>query len=621
MEDLSSSEALLSDGECICRLELELLRSLRRNCCLLWFLVALLFLSLAVCVFGEWFLPRLVQKKLRDNAVVDSMEAEGFRSWEGNARPGDPEVHFDLYVWDLQNPKEVAAYGHQPILIKKGPYAFKEYRKRFNVSFLEDGNVVAFYEQQYFVFDEERTAPGLGVDDTFTTVNLALQGMWSNEQLSGVSEKLGKWFKKDIMKGLMCKSWEEKLPGYSESVQYTPFVEAPVIGYLFGFRDEPLLVKLQGWLDSHIPKFIMTPPSINTNFPGMGVLNYSDEADTIRRTNINYMFTGKNDTSMIGHYIKWRNMSSVYVCSDPPVNHSSNLLPACPNFQHEWTDEQAKSNGWLPLWGSSEANQVKGTDLLHWALNNASEKLVAFVDNIYRWAYVEDIWGEARKSPDVYGVPVRKYGLRNADLLNSTNNPENTAYYAFGPNGLMNLSRVASNHLPFFISKAHFLDADPALLDAVYGLSPNKEEHDTYLLINEMSGATVGVKQGLQMNGLIRNFDLAGDKCNPVFNFMPCCKPYQLKDWSHNWNVTYTKGYDGLYLPMAYVMRNLKLTESQASLLNKAYLASKVPNYIRFIGFPFVGLIVITILLASIYRKRIIQKMRQLTETPDMDSV
>jgi hypothetical protein len=91
-----------------------------------------------------------------------------------------------------------------------------------------------------------------------------------------------------------------------------------------------------------------------------------------------------------------------------------------------------------------------------------------------------------------------RYAVQNKDSENITQNPEEAwQYNQYGPYGLQNLTTVAT--LPFFLSKPHFLDADPALLAAVVGLSPNREIHDTTLDIEPNTGALCRVQNRAQV--------------------------------------------------------------------------------------------------------------------------
>jgi hypothetical protein len=91
-----------------------------------------------------------------------------------------------------------------------------------------------------------------------------------------------------------------------------------------------------------------------------------------------------------------------------------------------------------------------------------------------------------------------RYSVQNKDAENITQNPsEAWQYNQYGPSGLQNLTTVAT--LPFFLSKPHFLDADPALVAAVVGLSPNRAIHDTTLDIEPNTGALCRVQNRAQV--------------------------------------------------------------------------------------------------------------------------
>lgn len=53
---------------------------------------------------------------------------------------------------------------------------------------------------------------------------------------------------------------------------------------------------------------------------------------------------------------------------------------------------------------------------------------------------------------------------------------------------------------PVFISKPHFLDADPYYASRVAGMQPNRSLHDENLMIEPMSGVAMQVVQRGQLN-------------------------------------------------------------------------------------------------------------------------
>lgn len=177
---------------------------LRRNACGIGALVSVSVLILTLTLVSMFAIRPLVEKQVIAQTIVDSEDAKGFNTWAGYDMP---DIYYELYVFDIENPA-AAANGSEKVRVKEvGPYAFKEYRIKHNITFSEDGNVVSYYQWQYYVFDESRSSPGLKENDTFMTVNLALQGIISNPQLDIL--KIFNW-KNDLIKGLVCEAWEKR---------------------------------------------------------------------------------------------------------------------------------------------------------------------------------------------------------------------------------------------------------------------------------------------------------------------------------------------------------------------------------------------------------------------------
>ena len=76
-------------------------------------------------------------------------------------------INYFLYFFDLQN-EEAVLQGAQPIVTELGPYAFREYYNKFDISWTDDGDTVTYNTQRYYVFDPENTDPGLSLSDKIT---------------------------------------------------------------------------------------------------------------------------------------------------------------------------------------------------------------------------------------------------------------------------------------------------------------------------------------------------------------------------------------------------------------------------------------------------------------------
>jgi hypothetical protein len=124
------------------------------------------------------------------------------------------------------------------------------------------------------------------------------------------------------------------------------------------------------------------------------------------------------------------------------------------------------------------------------------------VNDVYRSSYA--IF--EKTTDDWHGVTLRRYGVNPKDAENATMNPEQAQFYNFSPDGLGNLTQVAT--LPLFISKPHFLDADPWYVSSLVGMQPNRDIHDVYLDVEPNTGALFRVRNRCQTNYQLNSYHL-----------------------------------------------------------------------------------------------------------------
>ncbi len=70
------------------------------------------------------------------------------------------------------------------------------------------------------------------------------------------------------------------------------------------------------------------------------------------------------------------------------------------------------------------------------------------------------------------------------------NTSQDPGFYPNGPSGVLNISCVVQANVPLFVSKPHFLDADPDYLKNISGLHPDRAEHDSYVGVEPITGNT-----------------------------------------------------------------------------------------------------------------------------------
>jgi hypothetical protein len=260
----------------------------------------------------------------------------------------------------------------------------------------------------------------------------------------------------------------------------------------------PVLEKVGGLLGMEIPWSVA--------MPGAG-FNYTSIDDARRRRTKDTFKTGKKNPNQVSQFVYYQNMSLYHTCilpanSPQQAGYQQGVnFPACTAYQNDWTEAQAEKMGYTLPWASDYANRIQGTDGNMYGRPMRAPKLQAFSADIYRGAYLEH-----NEDDEWNGIKVRSYYIQSKDMNNVSQTPSNWQYYSFGPKGLLNITKAVN--IPVFISFPHFYQADPRLVTAVKGLSPNPDAHASYLWMEPQTGLLVSAKKRLQVNYEIHDYAL-----------------------------------------------------------------------------------------------------------------
>ena len=191
----------------------------------------------------------------------------------------------------------------------------------------------------------------------------------------------------------------------------------------------------------------------------------------------------------------------VYNMSDKDIHTTSKILNGRKNVSDLGQYTQWQGFAKLPYWSTPDAAVINGTEGLFFAPNlDKTKPITTFVDDLFRanpMVYVDE--------EEVMGLNTYKYEIPQYVMMNATNNPLNKGFYAYGPDGMMNLT--AAVMAPVFVSKPSFLDSEDWLLKEVEGLPPaNKTTMDTNLWVEPITGALVKATKQLQANVMIENY-------------------------------------------------------------------------------------------------------------------
>ncbi|XP_033110376.1 lysosome membrane protein 2-like isoform X2 [Anneissia japonica] len=132
-------------------------------------LIVLLVIGCFISLIGVALIP--VANKVIDDMVVDQIVLKngstGYENWIDAPVP----VYIQFWVWDCINSLEVMK-GEKPYFVQKGPYSYREYWPKENITFY-DNHTISYTAPKTYVFEPSMSV-GDPLEDKFTTLNVPL---------------------------------------------------------------------------------------------------------------------------------------------------------------------------------------------------------------------------------------------------------------------------------------------------------------------------------------------------------------------------------------------------------------------------------------------------------------
>lgn len=364
----------------------------------------------------------MIHSRLKQEITLTE-KSQVFEAWKNPP----PPVYMEYYFFNVTNPEEFLAGGKAAVK-QIGPYTYREYRPRENVTFLENGTKVYALNPKSFVFVREKSV-GDPEADIVRTINIPYVAVMS--ELHSYNFLLRTF-----------------VSAYMNSLGVDLFLTKTVHEYLWGFK-HPLLAKIH-----------KLRPEVDEYFGLMWKKNGTHEGEFVFHTGEqNYLDYGKIDT--------WNGLREM-----------------------SW-------------WSSKQSNMINGTDgaVFH-PLINRNELLYIFAADLCRsihLAYVNDV--------EVKGIQAYRFAPPNDVLMSPTENPTNEGFCVPAGDclgtGVLKVS-VCREGAPVVVSFPHFYQADPKYINAVDGLNPNKEEHETYLDLQPTTGVPIRACKRAQINVIVK---------------------------------------------------------------------------------------------------------------------
>ncbi|XP_019796071.1 platelet glycoprotein 4 [Tursiops truncatus] len=390
-----------------------------RNCGL----IAGAVIGAALAVFGGILMPvgdMLIEKTIKKETVLE----EGTIAFKNWVKTGTT-VYRQFWIFDVQNPEEVAVNSSKIKVKQRGPYTYRvRYLAKENITHDSETHTVSFLQPNGAIFE-----PSLSVgteNDTFTVLNLAVAAaphLYPNVFIQGVLNSLIKKSKSSMFQKRTLKE------------------------LLWGYKD-PFL--------SLVPYPI--PTTVGVFYP------YNNTADGVYK-----VFSGKDDISKVAIIDTYK----------------------------------GKKN--LSYW-PSYCDMINGTDAASFPpFIEKTQVLQFFSSDICRSIYA--VFGA---EINLKGIPVYRFGLPSLAFASPVLNPDNHCFCTekiISKNctsyGVLDIGKCKDGK-PVYISLPHFLYASPDISQPIEGLSPNEEEHSTYLDVEPITGFTLRFAKRLQINILVK---------------------------------------------------------------------------------------------------------------------
>jgi hypothetical protein len=252
-----------------------------------------------------------------------------------------------------------------------------------------------------------------------------------------------------------------------------PFIQTTVNDYVWGFDSDLLL-----WVNQTFGSLI--PNTTINSYVAVQNNDTSEQAVRSRLKQKDGYQTAKNNPNLLNDYYKFR------------------------------------GNSTLSIWGSDDANQVKGSDGLGFQVDiRGYPPLEVWVDNIYRHVHFL-----SNQTAPVKGINTNVYFLDIDDYSNT-----HSEYYLNAPSGVSNLTAVneitQGSPIPILVSQPHFFSADPSYSRAIEILPPNDQtdlnKHNTFIFVEPHTGLTLRAYKRLQVNLQVKPTMIKYPKILPTY--------------------------------------------------------------------------------------------------------
>ncbi|XP_046735075.1 sensory neuron membrane protein 2 isoform X2 [Diprion similis] len=396
--------------------------------------------------------------------------SEAFERWQNVPVP----VFYKVYFFNVSNPDDVQN-GIQPIVEEIGPYVYKQYRTKINITAADD--LLSYYQHQLFEFDEEASDPLTEYDD-ITVVNLPLMSIATVAEYNSASSLISQL--------ALLNTAIPTIFQNPTSVFLTTTPRDFLFDGVYVYCNSTGIINtiICNQIENYAPK---TMPRLSDGRFKFSLFSHKNDSND-GYYSIN---SGLNDISQLGDIISWENSSVLDTWTE---DGSCNDIVGC------------DASIYPPFRTQGPSVNIFSTDICRSVRLDFSE--VSSYSGIDSYKYVV--------SKDMLSSPLT-YSENQCFCLNRTEGIRGTDGCLL--DGAMELWDCQG--APIVLSHPHFYLADESYQNGVDGLSPNKSLHEMFVELEPITGTLLHGSKRVQFNIFLRPISRISLTTNLSTTLMP----------------------------------------------------------------------------------------------------
>jgi len=491
-----------------------------RNCCLATGIIGgvILLIGLVVLVAGRSLILGAIMKTMPLAPGTDRLQ-----SWL--TPPVTP--HLTGYGFHVTNPEEVLQ-GKKPVVEERGPFVYKavtikdsvdQDTKEENLKFNDDEETLTYRPRRFYFLDREQSNGD--PDTTFLTVpNIPmLTGLHKVKNDEKWKKEVGEELMRNLGRGelFVNVSFTGLLWGYNDELPCNSLDRPAECGAAEGEVDIFAESDDQGWDEDEDAENVEYVEYEDEDWKRKkrSVGRYKREVDQeIDLKNMDFDSLLKAKIDFVDCKCEWGLFRDRNVTLRKSVRIHHGMADLSKKGSLVEFDSSPVMNWWKPGSQCDKLGGIDGGTMPPGILKDQSmDMFISLMCRRLDLVYEKEV--EHSGIPGLRYIPPPNAMGSHDDPDEKARNVNNECYclkdegFSCFKSGVLNMAPCKRSEdlplgAPIALSYPHFYQADPSFLDAVDGLSPDKEKHQFYVDVEPTYGFPLALRPRFQLNAIIQ---------------------------------------------------------------------------------------------------------------------